>query len=241
LEDFQAFLWSVLGAGGGGAAVAYLAFKGLGESWLESKFAEKLEAFRHEKLVELARMRVEIDSSLDSALRLQEKRFNAMSEAWTLLQEAYGASIAFVSPMQSYADLRRHDDKEIEEVMNLYELTPMSKRAILKSSDRQKDFQDAIDRKLMNEMNNAISAFNNAIHLNAIFFREDDFQELMEINKQLSEIHRNKSFRLRHGGGSILVDEKEDNAWDELTGSVKDRVEKLGEKFRRSLGSNSSN
>ncbi len=217
--------------------MAYLAFKALGESWLDSKFAEKLEAFRHEKSVELARMRVEIDSSLDSAIRLQEKRFNAVSEAWRLLQEAYGASVAFVSPLQSYPDVMRYDEEELEEVMNLYEVTPMSKRYIINSGDRQKDFQDTIDRKRMNEMNNTINAFNNSVYLNAIFYKDDDYQELLWLSKRLREVWHQKSFRLRHGGSFPRSAAKEDDAWSILSEEIQQRVEKLGAKFRNSLSS----
>src|ERR1700729_4202931 len=79
----------VLSASAGGA-VAFGLFRFLGKSWVESKFAERLEAFKHQQALEIQRLRVEIESMLSGALKLQELEFEVLPEAWKRLDDAYG-------------------------------------------------------------------------------------------------------------------------------------------------------
>ena len=66
------FLLQMLAYGGGSAAVAYLLFQWLGKTWIENKFAQRLDQLRHQQALELQRLRVEIDAMLSGALKLQE-------------------------------------------------------------------------------------------------------------------------------------------------------------------------
>ena len=90
----------VVAYGGGAAAVAYLVFQFLGKSWIESKLAQRLEQHKHQQALEIQRLRVEIDAMLSGALKLQEREFATLPEAWAKLDEAYGRVAALVSPVQ---------------------------------------------------------------------------------------------------------------------------------------------
>ena len=84
--------------GSGAAGVAFLLFRYLGKSWIESKFSERLEQFKHQQAIEIQRLRVKIDSTLSGVLKIQEKEFETLPEAWSKLDEAYGHVTALVSP-----------------------------------------------------------------------------------------------------------------------------------------------
>ena len=72
-EQVLKFLGEVLIYGGTAAAIAYLLFQYLGKTWIENKFAQRLDQLRHQQALELQRLRVEIDSLLSGVLKLQEK------------------------------------------------------------------------------------------------------------------------------------------------------------------------
>ena len=123
LSSVFKFLLQVLAYGGGGAAVAYLLFQSLGKSWIENKFAEKLEQLRHQQALELQRLRVAIDSMLSGAIKLQDKEFDVLPEAWAKLDDAHGMVSSLVSPMQQYADVDRMNAVELEEHLSETEFT----------------------------------------------------------------------------------------------------------------------
>lgn len=86
--------------GGSGAIVAYLLFQFLGKTWIENKFAQRLDQLKHQQALELQRLRVEIDSLLSGALKLQDREFQILPEAWQKLDEAHALAKWFVCPGQ---------------------------------------------------------------------------------------------------------------------------------------------
>jgi len=85
LDPIFSFLGQLIAFGGGGAVVAFLLFQYLSKKWIENKFSERLDQLRHTQALELQRFRVEIDSFLSGAIRLQEKEFQTLPEAWVKL------------------------------------------------------------------------------------------------------------------------------------------------------------
>jgi hypothetical protein len=103
--------------GGGAAAVAFALFRFLGQTWIESKFAERLEAFKHQQALELQRLRIEIESMLSGALKLQGLEFEVLPEAWNRLDEAFGRSRYITAALQQYEGVERATNSELEEVI----------------------------------------------------------------------------------------------------------------------------
>ena len=52
-QEILKFIGRAVTYGGGGAVVAFLLFRFLGSKWIESKFAESLEAYKHAQAKEL--------------------------------------------------------------------------------------------------------------------------------------------------------------------------------------------
>src|SRR5690606_22536041 len=107
MDTIWSFLVQMLASGGGGAVVAYFLFQYLGDDWIESKVADRLERLRHQQALELQRLRVQSDALLTGAIRLQEKEFLVLPEAWAKLDEAHGLVAWLASPLQQYADVDR--------------------------------------------------------------------------------------------------------------------------------------
>lgn len=114
MDDFLSILGKLVAVGGGGAVVAYGLFRYLGSKWIENKFAERLEQLRHTQALELQRLRVEIDSLLSGAIKLQDKEFQTLPEAWVKLDEAYGQVSNLTSPSQQLPDLDRVNSPQLE-------------------------------------------------------------------------------------------------------------------------------
>jgi hypothetical protein len=94
-DQVLAMLGGVVLYAGSAATAAYLLFQFLGKKWIENKFSQRLEAFKHLQSVELARLKVEIESMLSGALKLQEREFTVLPEMWEKLSDATGAPTLF--------------------------------------------------------------------------------------------------------------------------------------------------
>ena len=107
----------------GAVGLAFFLFRYLGKSWIESKFSERLE-----------HLRVEIDSRLSGVLKIQEKEFETLPEAWSKLDEAYGHVTALVSPLQQYPNLDGMTPARLNEFLDESELFGTQKDEIRQSS-----------------------------------------------------------------------------------------------------------
>jgi hypothetical protein len=134
VDQVLRFLGEVVVYGGGSAAVAFLLFQYLGKGWIDARFAERLEAFKHEQAKELQRMKVEVESLLSGALKIQEREFTILPDAWHKLNEAYSLTSWIASPMQQYPAVGRMNEQELEEFLAECELTESQKNRVRSSS-----------------------------------------------------------------------------------------------------------
>ena len=146
VDQVLRFFGQVVLYGGGSAAVAYLLFQHLGKGWIDARFAERLEAFKHEQAKELQHLKVEVESLLSGALKLQDREFTILPEAWHKLNEAYSLTAWVVSPMQQYPPVGRMDVDELEEFLAGSELLESQKTRVrgAVSRDRDKTYQGQI-------------------------------------------------------------------------------------------------
>jgi hypothetical protein len=168
-ETILSFLVQFIAYGGGGAAIAYLLFQFLGKSWIENKFAEKLEQHRHAQALELQRLRVEIDSMLSGAIKLQDKEFETLPEAWIKLDEAYSQVARLVSPVQQYPDLDRLSEAQLEEFFAGTKLRESQKEELRHSRQKTKNYQEIIFWHRLSDVRGAIADLHNYIERNSIF------------------------------------------------------------------------
>jgi hypothetical protein len=151
------FFGEFVAYGGGAAVVAYLLFQYLGKSWIENKFAQRLDLFKHQQAIELQRLRVEIDSMLSGALKLQEKEFQVLPEAWQKLDEAHGLVAWLFSPMREYADVDRMNPTQLDELLARSEFTESQKDEVRNSHQRRQTYQDIIFWHRVNKVRKAFS------------------------------------------------------------------------------------
>ncbi len=165
--------------------VAYLFFRFLGKSWIESKFSQNLELFRHQQALELQRLRVEIDALLSGALKLQQKEFEYLPIAWVKLDIAYSSVSALVSPSQKYPALDRMTPAELEEFLEKTELLDTQKTGIRNSDERVNAYREAIFWHQLHSVKKNCNDFHNyAVH-HSIFFPPELKAKLTDVAEHL--------------------------------------------------------
>ena len=168
-DALMKFLFELLAYGGGSAAIAYLLFQHLGKGWIENKFAQKLEQLKHQQALEVQRLRVEIDSMLSGAIKLQDREFDVLPKAWQMLDEAHGLVSWLVAPMQSYPDLDRMDSQELSEFFATSELAESKRQRIACASKKTDTYIDIIFWQRLNKVHSSIGQLRDFVAASGIF------------------------------------------------------------------------
>ncbi len=216
MDEILKFLLQLLAYGGGSAAVAYLLFQWLGKTWIENKFAQRLDQLRHQQALELQRLRVEIDAMLSGALKLQEKEFSVLPEAWAKLDEAHGLVSWLVSPMQQYADVNRMTSPQLEEFLAGTEFTESQKDEVRNSRDKGRTYQDILLWHRLYKVKAAFGDLQTYVARNGIFLPSDleaKFSKIAEllwsavVSKEVG--HEAKDWKMQREGWTKIKEEAE--------------------------------
>ncbi|MDX8351190.1 hypothetical protein [Cognatiyoonia sp. IB215182] len=181
-------LLAIITAGGGGAIVAFAAFRFLAVSWLEQKFTQQLEANRHENAKELQALSASIEGSLSKTLKSQEKEFEVLSELWRLANVAFGLTAEFTKPGHSYPDPRKLSEQRFREVLEDYGFRPVHAEEIIASPESDRALIEAMFWTRRNKASSAQTDFQNYLYLNEVFVEEQTFTEFESISKGLKEV-----------------------------------------------------
>ncbi|MGH8502635.1 MAG: hypothetical protein ACREVE_09210 [Gammaproteobacteria bacterium] len=170
MDQLVKFLWELVAYGGGAAAISYLLFQYLGKTWIENKFSQKLDQLRHQQALELQRLRVEIDSLLSGALKLQEREFQVLPEAWEKLDEAHRLVSWLVSPMQEYPNLDRLNKEQLEEFLAMLEFPETQKDELRAAQNKVASYRDIVFWHRLHKVKSAFADLQRVVARNAIFF-----------------------------------------------------------------------
>lgn len=184
-EQVLKFVGELIAYGGGSAVVAYLLFQYLGKTWIENKFAQRLDQLKHQQALELQRLRVEIDSLLSGALKLQDREFQILPEAWQKLDEAHGLVSWLVSPMQEYPDLDRMSQAQLEEFLAATEFTETQKDELRSSRNKLNIYQDIDFWYRLHKVKAAFSDLQKFVARNGIFFPSGLKEKFTKISEML--------------------------------------------------------
>ena len=92
-----------------------------------------------------------------------------MPEAWSKLVTAFNSIKVFTHPFQSYADVARMTNQELDEFLDDSELTKAQKDDIRNSGDRNKTYQEVIFWHRLAKVQNDFRTHNVFLLKNAIF------------------------------------------------------------------------
>lgn len=166
------------------AAAIYAVFRLFGEKWLTSKFDERLSDYKHAQQRELESLRLQINSMLDRAVKLNDHEFKVLPKIWSMLNEAHGEVARFTSPLQQYPNVGAMKQAELKDFVENLEIREFEKHEIMFSHDKDKKYQDIIFWKKLNQTNSVFVDFNNFYITNSIFV-DDEIKAIIDIERDL--------------------------------------------------------
>ncbi len=176
---------------GGGVAVvaatvalAYWLFKLFSEKWLTAKFDERLAAYKHQQQKELEQLRYTINSLMDRTIKLHQREFEILPEAWAKLADAFASVASIVAGLQSYPDLNRLTEPQLAEVLMGTDLPSWKQDEIKAASDKTSAYQSELQWKRKNVARDEYYKFHDYLRKNGIFIRQEmksKFAELSEL------------------------------------------------------------
>jgi len=235
-DETVSFLFQILAYGGGSAAVAYLLFQWLGKTWIENKFAQRLDQLKHEQALELQRLRVEIDAMLSGAIKLQEKEFSVLPDAWIKLDEAHSLVSWLVSPMQQYANVERMNSVQMEEFLSDTEFTESQKEELRNSRERRCTYQDILFWHRLHKVKAAFADLQSFVARNGIFLTlelEEKFSRISDalwsavISKEVG--HEVKNWKMQSEGWTKIKEETEP-LYKDIKREIQSRLQSHGRK-----------
>ena len=192
-DQILRFLAEGVAYGGGAAAIAYLLFRYLGKSWIESKFSERLEQFKHQQAIEIQRLRVGIDSTLSGVLKIQEKEFETLPEAWSKLDEAYMHVSALVLPFQQYPNLDGMSPARLNEFLDKSVLFGTQKAEIRQSSAKSQRYVEMIFWPQLHQVRMACFDLDRYVVRYGIFFPPNLKEKFNKIINELNSAVQDKA------------------------------------------------
>jgi hypothetical protein len=124
--------------------LAFWLFKTFSERWLSNKFAERLEAFKHDQQKEIEHLRFEINKLFDRTTKLHQQEFEVLPEAWSLLVKSYNAARGMTSPPQSYPDISQMSTAQLDEFLSGCPLENYQRDELRNAEDKNRYYQQAI-------------------------------------------------------------------------------------------------
>ncbi len=235
-EHILKFLGEVVAYGGGAAVVAYLLFQYLGKTWIENKFSQRLDQLKHQQALELQRLRVEIDSLLSGALKLQEREFQTLPDAWQKLDEAYGLVSWLVHPMQEYPNLDRMNPQQLEEFLATTEFTETQKDEIRSSRDRLHSYTEIVFWYRFHKVKLAFSELQSFVARNGIFFPTELKEKFTKISEMLwsalvsKEVGREANDHKMQNEGWQKIKEDAEPLYKSIEADIQARLQSHGRK-----------
>jgi hypothetical protein len=182
LNDILRFIGTVVLAGGGLSLIVYQAFKHLASKWLDARFEERLQALKHEQQKEIEQLRLKVSTLLDRAVKLHQREFDVLPEAWAKLNDAYWYVRSFVSALQSYPDIDRMSEPQQAEFVAGCPLQPWQKKELGEAECKTEYYQKAIFWHKLSEARSKSSDAYSYLIKNGIFITED-------LRGQFTKIH----------------------------------------------------
>jgi len=153
---------------------------------------------------------------LSGALKLQEKEFLVLPEAWAKLDEAHGLVNWLVAPLQQYADVDRMNSARLEEFLSSTEFSASQKDEVRSARDKNKTYQEILFRHRLRKVKQAFSDLQTYVARDGIFLPpalESKFKAISEmlwsavISKEVG--HEAEDWKMQRKGWDKVREEAE--------------------------------
>ena len=187
LNEFLKLIGGVTAIAALSSAFAYAMFRLFTTKWIEARFSERLEAFKHQQNQEIEHLRFRINTMMDWNVKLHQREFDILPETWSLLNEAFYTIEPIAVGFQQYPNLDKMAVDRLEEFLEQSPLTVVQKTE-LKSEPNKVRYYSKV--KAIHDLNTAIKSYNQ-FHLllakNAIFIIEPIKTAFLALDQMLKE------------------------------------------------------
>jgi hypothetical protein len=185
LNEFLKLVGGVAAIGAAAAAFAYAMFRLLATKWIETRFSERLEAFKHQQNQEIEHVRFRINTMMDRNVKLHQREFDVLPDTWSLLTEAFYTIEPVALGIQRYPDLNQISAERLDEFLAISPLTAVEKAELKVESDKTKYYGEV---KAWHDLDKATDSYNE-VHTkfakNGIFIMEPLKTKFAEVDEML--------------------------------------------------------
>lgn len=238
MEDFWSFIGKVVAYGGGSTAIAYGIFMLLGKKWIEEKFSQRLEAYKHAQEKELEYYRSQINILFSRVSKVHEKEMEVLPEIWSLLHKAIGFVNIITSGLRLSPPFANMTEPEFDEYLKKSDLNEIHKSEIkqLAGNERTVFYLSKHFWYELFDAKETVKEFHNYLILNQIFLSQDlksEFQKMDKLfssallNREIAENNRNSG----HGDPEIIskgfkgIDKESEKIIERIENLVQNRLE----------------
>lgn len=160
---------------GAAATVAWWIFQTLSAKWLDSKFNERLEAYKLAGAMEIARVQFTINAKLDRATKLHAQEFDVLPKAFDMLCAAGGAVGALIEKDPTYPDVSNASVHDLKILLAGSPLSEQEKEEIMASTslNRQQTYVRVKRRYLATAASRETSELHNYLASKSIFIQPE--------------------------------------------------------------------
>lgn len=181
---------------GGLVGLTYWLFKQYAAKWLDARFAEQLAALNHGHQKEIEHLRFEINAHFDRTVKLHQREFEVLPEAWAKLNDSYYHALSVTSLLQEYPAFDKMTEAQFEAFLNTCPLAEHQKLELRMSPNRLGYYTETIFWIRLSESRKRFGDVDAYVMKNGIFIpRElkDSFDKITEtIWLALLECENNK-------------------------------------------------
>jgi hypothetical protein len=117
-------------------AATYGLFKMFAGRWLDSRFAERREALKHEQQKQLEALKVQIARLIDRATKLNQREFEVIPEAWARLCEVFERTRSLGAPLETYPDIDNMMSERRNEFIGRCKLEEWEKKELASTENK---------------------------------------------------------------------------------------------------------
>lgn len=212
------FLGRVFVYGVPSVGIVWLIFQKAVDRWVDAHFSKRQKLFEHDQAKELQRLKVKIDTVIQGTLRLQEREFKLLPEAWEKISEAFGLVIWLTSPFQQFPSIEYLTVLELDEYLENTDCFETQKQKIRDANwrDRNKILQVIEVRKRSVQANKAVSDADRFIKNNGVFLPLEILERMIDLKDKTWNClvahqvgSEAKEFKMINEGWKKLKDEGE--------------------------------
>jgi hypothetical protein len=179
---------------------------------------------------EIEHLRFKINSLLNRTVKVQEREFEVLSDAWEKLSEGFWSTKSLVGSLHEFPDVNHMPQEELEELLLSSKFLETQKQKIRDASDKWKVYVDLVLWRRLSETKSKVSGAATYLEVNGIFIKPEirnQFGALVDLTwHALVEYQMNMEHNVapRRDEGVMAFLSKGDVLRNELDGMVQSRL-----------------